>query len=152
MSAQTVYEINQKKGIQGQIFDLNTVDTVTGIVEGGDISFGVAVKRGGNDGQIQVGGGGASKLYGISARSLDRMADDPTGSTKYKATEAALVVRYGYLWVTCVNGCSKGDSVFVNDTTGVFRSATDTGFTEATNCKFETTAAAGELAVLRIEG
>ena len=150
MSVQTSYELRTGKAYAGGLYDLNPADIVTGIVESASIEFGAGVQRGTNDRQILAGGGGAANLFGISIRSVDREINKATGETKYLDEESAGVLRDGYVWVTCIDGCTPGATVFVNDTDGTFRATTSAGFTQATNCEFQSTAAAGELAVLKI--
>lgn len=152
MVAQTSYDINIPEAYAGLVFaqhphdiDSRDVETVAGI------DFGVAVSRG-TDADKQILLGGDAAFFGITIRSLDREGAANTGAIKYDETETAGVLRRGYIWVVCPTGCVPGDAALYNDTTGIIDSGTaGAGETQLDDAQFETTAAAGELAVLKLE-
>lgn len=152
MTAQTSYEIKQQIAFAGALFalhphdiDSRDVETVAGI------NFGVAVSRGTNkDRQIVLGGD--ATFFGITIRSLDREGAANTGVILYKQKETAALLRKGYIWLTCPTGCNPGDPALYNDTTGIIDAGSaGAGETQLNDAQWETTAAAGALAVLKLE-
>lgn len=151
MSAQTSYDINQPVAYAGLVYAQAPTDIVSRAVETvAGIGFGIAVSRG-TDAEKQVVLGGTSFL-GITVRSLDREGAANTGAIQYKETEAAAILREGYIWAVCPTGCNPGDAVNYVNATGVLDSGTAVaGETQLDGAKWETVTAAGELGVIRIE-
>ena len=151
MSAQLSYAINQAKAYAGGIFALGTNDVGSFSVETvAGINFGVAVSRG-TDKESQVVLGGDATFLGVTIRDLGREGAANTGDIKYNENETAGVMRKGYIWVVCPTGCVPGDVANYVDATGVIDSGVAAaGETDIVGATFETVAAAGELAVLRI--
>jgi hypothetical protein len=151
MSAQTSYSINQAIAYAGMIFAQAPSDIMSASVEGASgIGFGVAVSRG-TDKEKQIVAGGDGTFVGVTVRDLGREGA-ANGTIKYSENETAGVMRDGYLWVVCPSGCNPGDVANYADATGIIDSgAAEAGETDITGATFETVAAAGELAVLRIK-
>lgn len=150
MSAQTSYAINQGKAYAGQIYALAPHDIVSRKVESTTIGFAVAVSRGTNK-ETQVVAGGTS-FVGITIRSLDKEGAANSGAIQWNQKESAGVMRQGYIWAVCPTGCAAGDPVNYVNATGVLDSgAAVAGETNLTGAKWETTTAAGELGVIRLE-
>lgn len=151
MTAQTSYDINQPVAIEGMLFAQHPHDIDSRAVEGASgIDFGVAVSRG-TDKEKQVVAGGTDFL-GITVRSLEREGAANTGLVKYNENEAAAILRDGYIYAACPAGCTAGDAVKYVNATGVLDSgAAGAGETQLDGATWETTAAAGELAVIRLE-
>lgn len=151
MSAQTSYAINQRVALAGLVYAQAPHDIVSRLVETeAGIDFGVAVSRG-TDLEKQVVLGGTSFL-GITVRSLDREGAANTGAIKYAETESAAVLRDGYIWAVCPAGCNPEDPVFYTNADGVLDAGTaGVGETQLDGATWETVAAAGELAVIRIK-
>lgn len=152
MSAQTSYEINQPVAYAGLVYALAPSDIVSRSVmnESGDgIPFGVAVSRGDDlDRQVYPGG---DDFTGITIRSLDREGAANSGAIEYKNDETAGVLRDGYIWAVCPTGCLPGDLVKYTDLTGVLDSGVaGVGETQLDDAQWDTTAAAGSLAVIRL--
>lgn len=152
MSAQTSYDINQGKALAGLIYALaphniisRSVETTTGI------EFARAVSRGTDaDNQTVVGG---NSFLGITIRSLENEGAAETGALKLEQNQTAGIMVEGYVWAVCPTGCVPGDAVNYNTTTGVLDSgAPVAGENSLDDASWETTAAAGELAVIRITG
>lgn len=152
MSAQLTYEINQAVAYAGLIYAQAPKDVLSLSVEGAaGIEFGIACSRG-TDASRQVVAGGDDTFIGITVRDLDREGAANTGAVKYLETETAAIIRFGYVWVVCPSGCNAGDPANYVDATGVIDSgAAIAGETDIVGATFETTAAAGELAVLRLK-
>lgn len=150
MAAQTSYDITQAKAYAGLIYAQAPHDIVSRDVETvAGIAFGAAVSRGTNkERQIVVGG---TDYLGITIRSLDKEGAANTGAIQWNETEAAGVLRGGYIWVVCPAGCNPGDAVKYTDATGVIDAGTPgAGETAIPNAQWETVAGAGELAVVRV--
>lgn len=153
MSAQTSYATNIRMALAGMLADLHNHDIVSRSVEtAAGVDFGVAVSRG-TDKDNQAVVGGATGFLGITVRSLDREGAANTGLTKYSEKETAAILRDGYIYTVCPTGCNPGDAVKYVDATGILDSGAATaGQTQLDDATWETTAAAGELAVIRIAG
>lgn len=150
MSAQTSYSIKQPLAYAGLIYAQAPHDVVSRMVETvAGIGFGVAVSRGTNKERQIVAGG--SDFLGVTIRSLEKEGAANTGDIQWNEKEAAGVLRSGYIWVVCPAGCNPGDAVKYTNATGVIDAgAAGAGETAIANAKWETVAAAGELAVIRI--
>lgn len=151
MSAQTSYSIKQPKAYAGLVYAQAPHDIVSRDVETvSGIGFGVAVSRGTNLERQVVAGGTA--FLGITIRSLDKEGAANTGAIKWNEKEAAGILRDGYIWAVCPSGCNPGDPVNYVNATGVLDSgAAVAGETALDGAQWETVAAAGELAVIRID-
>jgi hypothetical protein len=150
MSAQTSYDIRQDKAYAGLIYAQAPHDIVSRAVEtAGGIAFGVAVTRG-TDPDKQIVLGKSGDFLGITVRSLEKEGGD-AGAIQWNAKETAGVMRSGYIWAVCPTGCVPGDAVNYADGTGVLDSgAAGAGSTSLDGASWETTAVAGELAVVRL--
>ncbi len=151
MSAQTSYARNIPKAYAGLIYALAPHDNVSRDVEGAaGIEFGVVVSRG-TDKERQCVLGGTDFL-GITYRDLGREGAANTGAIKYSEKETAGILREGYIWAFCPTGCNPGDQVKYTDADGVLDSgAAAVGETQLNGARWETVAAAGELAVIRLD-
>tara|TARA_R110000822_G_scaffold84867_3_gene199039 strand:- start:17527 stop:18006 length:480 start_codon:yes stop_codon:yes gene_type:complete len=151
MSAQLSYSINHAIAFAGGLYALGNHEISSRDVEtAAGANFGIAVSRG-TDKDNQAVIGGATGFLGITVRDLAReSASDNT--VQYSQYETAGVLRKGSIWAVCPTGCVPGDSVNYVDATGVLDSgAAVAGETQLDGASWESTAAAGELAILRIE-
>lgn len=150
MSAQTSYSIKQPKAYAGLVYAQAPHDIVSRDVETvAGIGFGVAVSRGTNKERQIVAGG--TDFTGITIRSLDKEGAANTGAIQWNEKEAAGIMRDGYIWAVCPTGCNPGDQVKYTDATGVIDSgAAGAGETQLDGAQWDTVAAAGELAVIRL--
>ncbi len=151
MSAQTSYSIKQPKAYAGLVYAQAPHDIVSRDVETvAGIGFGVVVSRGTNKERQIVAGG--TDFLGITIRSLDKEGAANTGAIQWNEKEAAGILRDGYIWAVCPAGCNPGDAVKYTDATGVLDAgAAAAGETQLDGAQWETVAAAGELAVIRID-
>ncbi len=151
MSAQTSYSIKQPKAYAGLVYAQAPHDIVSRDVETvAGIGFGVVVSRGTNKERQVVAGG--TDFLGITIRSLDKEGAANTGAIQWNEKEAAGILRDGYIWAVCPTGCNPGDTVKYADATGVLDAgAAGAGETQLDGAQWETVAAAGELAVIRID-
>ena len=150
MTAQTSYSIQQRVAVAGLLYEGYTArDIVSKAVEGADIPFGFVVGRGTGSEQVSLGVGAG--FMGISVRSLEREGAQGSGIVAFTETSTVPVLRQGYIWANCVAGCTQGDAVKFTDATGALSSgAPAAGETAISGASWESTAAAGELAILRI--
>lgn len=151
MSAQTSYALSQAKAYAGLIYAGSPKTVVSRAVEtAAGIGFGLVVSQGTNK-ETQVVLGGTS-FFGITVRALDREGVINTGAIKYDQYESAAILRQGYVWAVCPDGCTAGDLVNYVEATGVLGAGAPVGTGESgiDGARWETTAAAGELAVLSI--
>ena len=152
MSAQTSYSINQRIALAGMLAAVHNHDIISRSIEtvaGAD--FGIAVGRGTDKDKQAVIGLGSSFL-GLTVRSLER-ENANNDTVKYSETETAGVLREGYIYAICPSGCNPGDPVNFVNATGVLDSgAAVAGETLIDNATWDSTAAAGELAIIRMAG
>jgi len=151
MAAQTTYSIRQGKAYAGLIYAQAPHDIVSRAVEtAAGIGFGVAVTRG-TDPDKQVVPAASADFLGITIRSLEKEGGD-AGAIRWNVKETAGIMRVGYIWAVCPTGCVPGNAVKYTDGTGVLDSgAAGASETQLNGATWETTAAAGELAVIRIQ-
>lgn len=153
MSAQTSYSIKQAIAYAGLIYAQAPKDIISRAVEtAAGVGFGVVVSRG-TDPDKECVLGGTSDILGVTVRSLDREGVANTGAIKYNQYETAGIMRDGYIWAVCPSGCVPGDAVNFVEATGVLDSGapSGTGETGLDDCYWDSTAAAGELAILRVK-
>jgi hypothetical protein len=150
MSAQTSYSTKQPKAYAGMVYAQAPHDIVSRDVETvGGIGFGVAVSRGTNPERQIVAGG--TTFTGITIRSLDKEGAANTGAINWNEKETAGVIRDGYIWAVCPSGCTPGDTVKYINATGTIDSGTaGVGETALDGAQWDTIAAAGEIAVIRL--
>jgi len=151
MAAQTTYSIRQGKAYAGLIYAQAPHDIVSRAVEtAAGIGFGVAVTRG-TDPDKQVVLATSANFLGITIRSLEKEGGD-AGAIRWNVKETAGIMRVGYIWAVCPTGCVPGNAVKYTDDTGVLDSgAAGASETQLNGATWETTASAGELAVVRIQ-
>lgn len=152
MSAQTSYKIKHAAALAGLIYAQAPSDIISRDVEGvAGFDFATVVSRG-TDKDKQAVLGGTTGILGITIRSLEREGAASTGTVKYSEKETAGIMREGYVWVPCPSGCVPGDAVNFVETTGILDSGAPvgTGETGLDDCFWDSTAAAGELAILRV--
>ena len=151
MAAQTTYSIRQGKAYAGLIYAQAPHDIVSRAVEtAAGIGFGVAVTRG-TDPDKQVVLATSANFLGITVRSLEKEGGD-AGAIRWNVKETAGIMRVGYIWAVCPTGCVPGNAVNYADGTGILDSgAAGASETQLDGATWETTASAGELAVIRIQ-
>lgn len=151
MTVQTSYDLDQAVAYAGLIYAQAPHDISSRAVEtAAGIGFGLAVSRGTDKEKEAVLGG--TDFLGISVRALDREGAINTGDIEYKQYESMSILRKGYIWAVCPDGCTAGDPVNYVNATGVFGAgAAVAGETQLDGAVWDTSAAAGELAVIRIE-
>lgn len=148
MSAQTSYDRLLDPRIHGSLSDLNDNEVQSGDAEAA-IAIGIAVTRGTNENQVVVAGD--ADFLGISIRDLSKEGVISTGVINYSIGDNVSVLRSGKINLTCPTGCTAGDPVNYNDTTGVIDAgAPAAGETAIGGATWETTTAAGEVGIVRL--
>lgn len=117
---QSTYSETMKAPSPGTISS-SDYNTITGLAEGGDIGFGLAVSVGTvatKGDKATVVGGTLDKFKGISVRDIAalRPADN---SDKYRETANMGILQRGQIWVEPGEAVVADDPVFFNGTTGV---------------------------------
>ena len=133
---------------EGQVRDMGAADIVSKLTDE-VVEFGRAVVRGAHDNSIAVPASTEDDFAGITVR-MTAWDNDASGSAAYPAGKEASVIRKGRVWVRCWDGCVPGDSVYVIADTGELSSSSYESGEQYVGATWETTAAAGELAVVQL--
>lgn len=141
-SVQTSYPDNIAPAVAGMRANEEPATLISRTVEtAAGISFGVGVMQGTEDKGCDISDG--SSLLGVTVR--DRSVS-PEVPNKFAQYESARIMMSGCIWVLNSGGVSAGDPVHVLNN-GVFANS---GGTLIENARWETSAADGKLAVLRL--
>lgn len=127
----------------GQCADMTTADTVSRICETGPIGFGLAVIKGTTDKQALLGAAGV--FVGVTVEDKTLLPDD---ADQYVAGGAMCVATRGHWYVTAGEAVAYGDAVY-RTAAGVLNK-TASGNTLVANARWESTAASGALAIIRL--
>ena len=146
------FDIYTKRGYAGDLVDSGPNVSQTGIVEDATLAIGVAVKRGTvatNPRHIVVDVDGGA-IFGIVRRELALEAKNKPsdGTTEFKQTESASILRQGYIYVTLKTTAAVAGQLLFCDSAGSFTGATGT---ETTNVTAEQSGAAGDVIRARID-
>lgn len=134
------------KGVAGAIANTENSNIISRTVEDADgIAFGLAVAQGDNDKGCRAVTTGDTAFVGVTV--LDRTAGDLNGNGKFKQYESARVLEEGVIWVEVTEAVAAGDAAAVDLATGKFNKAG----AEMAGARFETSAASGGLAQLRLK-
>ena len=148
MSAQNSYTQTQDARIHGSLSGLNDNEIESGAAEVA-IAVGIAVTRGTNERQVIIAAD--ADFLGLAIRDLSREGVINTAVIDYAIEDNVSVLRSGRISLTCVSGCSAGDLVNYNDTTGIVDAGAATaGETLIGGATWETTTAVGEVGIVRI--
>jgi hypothetical protein len=117
------FNIYTAKGYAGDLVDSGPAISQTGVVEDATLAVGVAAKRGDtttNPRHIVVDPAGGN-IFGIVRRELALEAKNKPsdGTTEFKQTESASILRQGYIYVTVEDfAVTAGQLLLVNATGG----------------------------------
>jgi len=123
----------------------------------GDIPFGVVVAQNTEDDEARLPTSGSDKLLGVSV--LDQTEPNQSdGTHEYEYGDAMGIMIQGRIWVTAEDAVAAQGDVYVRHTAsgngtqlGAIRSDNDGGAAmQLTGAVFETSAGAGELAVVNL--
>lgn len=158
MAVQTNYPDTQPAAVAGHQATQIPATVISRTVEGAAIGFGVAVAQGTADkGCVAFAGSGASAALGITL--LDRSAAGTTvvsgqvtarTADKFGVGESARIITKGDVWVVCASGCSAGDPVYVRPSNGDFQDSSANSAVQIAGARWDTSAQAGQLAVVRL--
>ncbi|MEA3330614.1 MAG: hypothetical protein U9Q29_02850 [Campylobacterota bacterium] len=156
MGVQTSYTVDHVVGYAGSVVDSSLKNIISKMVETGPISQGLAVTRGTGDNQVLKATATGADFMGVAVATTAGQADS-LDAFEYQEDSAINLLGFGRIYVICENGCVPGDAVFFRHTVGTgsvigaFRTDADTATAdEITNATFESTAGAGELAILQL--
>mgnify|MGYP000215177590 CR=1 FL=1 len=142
---QTTYAETMDEGRAGMIVNTELKNLISRNVEGADgIGFGKAVARGTLDRSARVTTTGDTKILGISVRERSVDANDEDNIAEGRELR---VMTKGVTYVTVSGAVVQGEAVHLAVATGVWSNA---GGITVANAEFETSAADGELARVRL--
>lgn len=153
MAYNETYRSDPAAALVGMVADTETAEIISRTVEtSGGIGFGVPVKQGTADRECDVVGDGVTEVIGITVRS---QATDPASADEYPLGDTAALLRKGVIWVTVTDagGVDPGDPVWVKLADGTFSNADvgSDGSIKLAGCRWESTAANGALAKMRVD-
>lgn len=145
MAVQDSYSANIRAAVPGMIANeegktliSRNVETVAGI------GFGLPVAQGASDGGCVATSAGTTKILGITVRDRSVRPETPNVFAQY---DSARVMTKGVVWVVASVAVAAGDAVTVVVATGAF---SNTGGVAIANARYDTSAAAGALAKVRL--
>lgn len=150
MAVQSTYLDNMAAAYNGMIANGEPNVLISRLVETeAGIGFGVPVIQGTADNQCDVVAASTNEVIGITVR------DQSTTDDTFAENDSALLIRNGVIWVTVTDagGVAAGDPVWVLVSNGTFSNAdagTD-GSLRLAGCRWETSAANGALAAIRVD-
>lgn len=155
MAVQTTYSDTQPAAVAGLQATMIPATLISRTVEVAAVGFGVAVEQGTADkGCFKFDGG---TVLGITVQ--DRSASGATVTAgqvaavvadKFGVGESARIMTKGDVWVVCTTGCSAGDGVWVRPSNGDFQDSNANSGVQITGARWDTSATAGGLAVVRL--
>lgn len=150
MAVQSTYLDNMAAAYEGMIANGEPNVLISREVEtSAGIGFGVPVIQGTADKQCDVVAASTNDVIGITVR------DQSTTDDTFAENDTALLMRKGVMWVTVTDagGVSAGDEVWVKVSDGTFSNADagTNGSLKLAGCRWETSAANGALAAIRVD-
>lgn len=145
MPVQTTYNTEQRKAVAGMIADMTAKTLVSRTVEdAAGIGFGKAVSQGAADFGCLAFDGSPASILGITVRERSVDAD------KFEQYDSARVMLKGAIWVVATVAVDAGDPVYVRPSNNTFQKDNSNSGVQISNAKWETSAEAGELAIVRL--
>lgn len=145
MAHQTTYPDSMVSGFPGMLADTGFFDNDSMTVETADVNFGTPVAYGSADRVCRPVTTGDTKIAGVAIRIQGGNAEN---GDKFKIGDTASVMKKGRMFVTASVAVSAGDPVHIVLATAAW---TNTGGLAVANAVYETSAAVGGLAVIRIK-
>lgn len=142
-AVQSTYSAVMSNGAAGQVADLSLSDVISRECEPASIAFGKPVVQGTADHQAKIGAAGV--FIGITVRDVTL---DSRRSDAYAQYDTMGVLTKGVIWVVASEDVVAGDVVY--RTTAGLLNKTSSGNTLIANARWETSAASGALAKLRL--
>lgn len=128
---QTSYSLSMSHAVAGLVADINPRYDSSKSAEG-VVKYGFAVGRGTASNQVKAHtSAGSGTVYGIAARTDEKMNKAYTESEQYDDTDTVHVIEEGYIYVPILGGgaASAGSSVNRDVATGQFTMAAVSGGT-----------------------
>lgn len=146
MATQTTYGDNIAAAVAGLVANMVPATFISRNVEtAAGIGFGKPVAQGAEDyGCILFASG---TVLGITALERDTAAETPDVFAEY---DSARVMTKGTIWVVCTTGCSAGDPVYVRPSNATFQDSSANSGVQIVGARWETSATAGNLAIIRL--
>lgn len=149
-AVQTTYNETMRQAVAGMIADMSPQTIVSRFVEGSaGLAFGAVAVQGTADNQVTKAAAGAA-FVGIAVLDPTRITATPPASVdQYQEGHMASILLQGTIWVTAGAAVKAGDAAYFVPATGVITNVA-TGNTAIPNARFDTSAASGALAKLRL--
>ena len=144
MAVQTTYNETMDAGRLGAIADTNDKTLVSRNAEVAAIGFGAPVVQGTADNGVWEAKTGDTAIYGISVR------DRSTSNDEFAVGESVRVMTKGTIWVTAAVAVAAGDPVAVKVADATFEKTAATGVIAIAGARWDSSAAIGELAKIRL--
>lgn len=156
---QTTYAAKHDVATPGQRADFGLIDINSKAAEGSDINFGLAVVRGTGDDQAILPSATGQGFLGITQYTTAGVANS-SDVHLYEENREMNIIDFGRVFAICEDGCVPGDDVFFRHTVGAVGTVvgglrTDADANKADQIiggKWETTAAAGGIAMIKLNG
>lgn len=142
-NVQPNYNKTQSIGFEGARADMRSFEVVSRLCQPASIAFGKAVIRGTADNQVTIGGAGS--FVGLSYRDITLPAEN---ADVYKTGDTVGVMTRGTMYAVPTANVADGDPVYYT-AAGALTNASS-GNTLIPNAVWETTAASGNIAVVRL--
>jgi len=145
MAVQTTYATTMAVAFNGMIANTEPNVLISREVETAAVGFGLVVKQGTADKQVEAATGAADVVRGITVRDQSAISDT------FAVGDSALVMTKGVVWVTALDGVVAGAPVYmvVAGGSGKFTD-TSTSNLAVPGAIFETSGAADELVAIRL--
>lgn len=154
MAVQTTYSENIRAAVEGMIADMQAeINLVSRTVEtAAGIGFGKVVDQGTADRGTVVAGASTDKPIGFTVR---ERSVDPASPNAFAQYDSARIMTKGVIWVTVddAGGVAAGDDVWLTLSTNTLSNA-DAGSGDGlklAGCRWATSAADGELAIVEVD-
>lgn len=148
-AVQTSYPTTLRPAVAGMKADMTPEVTISRIVENASgIGFGLAVTQGTGDRQVRLGG---TAFVGVTL--MDQAVVHLTQQANpdfYPDKDTAVIMQKGTIWVVATTAVTAQAPAYFVPATGAI-TGDPTGNTAIPNAVFETSAAQGALAVLKLK-
>lgn len=146
MALQTEYPNRRAKGYPGMLSDTGFFDNDSMTVETAAVAFGAPVAYGSGDRMCRPMAAGDTRIAGVAIR-VQGLAATEAREDEFAVGDTASIMKKGRMFVTASVAVAAGDPVHVVLATGAW---TNTGGLEVAGGVYQTGAAAGELARIRL--
>ena len=151
MPIQTTYGVTTAPGFAGMVADMRNRTIVSREVGNTSVAlpFGAVALRGLTDhAVVAVGTASAGGFLGIAVMDPTERPVATTNTVAYQVGDTAAIMLKGGVWVTVTSAVTPGAPAYFDSSGNI--TATSTSNTAITGATFETTAASGGVAVLKL--